>query len=100
MPFCLQILAENAVKHGICKLKRGGVVRILAEKTSSDLFLKVINTGSLINIGGDSEDKTSTGIGLENLKRRLKINFGENAKFNIEDQNGWVTAMISLPLDV
>ena len=100
LPFCLQILAENAVKHGICKLKRGGVVRILAEKTSLDLVLKVINTGSLINIGGDSEDKTSTGIGLENLKRRLKINFGENAKFNIEDQNGWVTAMISLPLDV
>ena len=100
LPFCLQILAENAVKHGIGKMKKGGVVKILAEKTNSDLILKVINTGSLINNSGYSEDNTSIGIGLENLKRRLKINFGENAKFIIEDQNGWVTAMISLPLEV
>ena len=100
LPFCLQILAENAVKHGISKLKKGGFIKVIAEKKNAELILKVINTGSLINTAGYSEDKKSTRIGLENLKRRLKINFGKNAKFNIEEQNGWVTAMILLPVEM
>jgi two-component system, LytTR family, sensor kinase len=97
LPFCLQILAENAVKHGIGKLKKGGIIKVLAEKKNADLILKVINTGSLINDADYLEDKTS--IGLENLKKRLKINFGEKAMFNIEGQNGLVTATIVLPLE-
>ena len=100
LPFCLQILAENAVKHGISKLKKGGFIKVLAEKISANLILKVINTGSLINNWGYSEDKTSTDMGLENLKRRLKINFGENAEFNIKEKNGLVTATIILPSEM
>lgn len=97
LPFCLQILAENAVKHGIGKLKKGGIIKVLAERKKSDLILKVINTGSLINDLNYSEDMTS--IGLENLRKRLKINFGEKAIFSIEGQDGWVTATIVLPLE-
>ena len=98
LPFCLQILAENAVKHGIGKLKKGGTIKVLAGKLGDNLNLKVINTGSLTNDLDYANDSTS--IGLENLKRRLKINFGEKAKFDIEGQNGFVIATIILPLEV
>lgn len=98
LPFCLQILAENAVKHGIGKLKKGGIIKVLAEKEGGNLNLKVINTGTLNNSSESSNDNTS--IGLENLKRRLKINFGERAEFDIEAENGFVTATILLPLEV
>jgi two-component system, LytTR family, sensor kinase len=98
LPFCLQILAENAVKHGIGKLKKGGIIKILAEKEGGNLNLKVINTGTIDNNSDSSYNNTS--IGLENLKRRLKINFGEKAKFDIKGQNGFVIATILLPLEV
>ena len=61
-------------------------------------MLKVINTGNLNNGFQNSDENTS--IGLENLKKRLKINFGEKAKFDIEEQNGFVIATIILPLEV
>jgi two-component system, LytTR family, sensor kinase len=98
LPFCLQILAENAVKHGIGRLKKGGIIKVLAEKLGDNLSLSVINTGSLTNKPDYSDENAS--IGLENLKRRLKINFGEKAKFDIKDNNGFVIATILLPLEV
>ncbi len=98
LPFCLQILAENAVKHGIGRLKKGGIIKVLVDKVDNNLSLKVINTGSLTKNSNNSNENTS--IGLENLRRRLKINFGENAEFNIEEQKGFVIATILLPLEV
>ncbi len=98
LPFCLQILAENGVKHGIGKLKNGGIIKVSAEKEGNNLSLKVINTGSLNYSSDFSYNNTS--IGLENLKRRLKINFGERANFNIEETNGFVIATIILPLEL
>jgi two-component system, LytTR family, sensor kinase len=98
LPFSLQILAENAVKHGIGRLKKGGTIKVLAEKLGDNLNLSVINTGILEIEPNYSNDNAS--IGLENLKRRLKINFGERAKFDIEGANGFVIATILLPLEV
>ena len=97
LPFCLQILAENAIKHGIGKHKKGGVIKISGEKNNTDLMLKVINRGSL-NQEPDFLDE-STGIGLENLAKRLKINFSEKTSFKISEKDGWITAEVGLPLE-
>ena len=95
LPFSLQILAENAVKHGIGKQKKGGIIKITAQKVEKKLILKVSNPGNL----KPSLDYTNenTGIGLENLRKRLKINFGEKATFTIQEQNNLVMAVIVLP---
>jgi hypothetical protein len=98
LPFSLQILAENAVKHGIGKQKKGGIVKISAEKGDKNLILKVSNTGNLkpsLDVSNEN-----TGIGLENLRKRLKINFGEKATFEIQELNNLVTAIILLPLEI
>jgi two-component system, LytTR family, sensor kinase len=97
IPFCLQILAENAIKHGISKQKKGGIIKVSGEKNNNNLMLKVMNIGSL-NQEPDFLDE-STGIGLENLAKRLKINFGEKATFNISEKDKWITAMVVLPLE-
>ena len=97
LPFCLQILAENAIKHGIGKQKRGGVIKITGERNNNDLMLKVINVGSLNQVS-DLVDE-STGIGLDNLVKRLKINFGGKAIFNISEKDKWITAAVCLPLE-
>jgi two-component system LytT family sensor kinase len=97
MPFCLQILAENAIKHGIGQQKKGGIIRILGDKTATHLQLKVINEGTLENKSNSLVE--STGIGIENLQKRLKINFGEKAYFKLEEQNFIVTASLGFPLE-
>jgi LytS/YehU family sensor histidine kinase len=98
LPFSLQILAENAVKHGIGKQKNGGIVKTTVEKVDKNLILKVSNTGNLKSSLDFS--KENTGIGLENLRKRLKINFGEKATFEIQELNNLVTAIISIPLEI
>ena len=97
LPFCLQILAENAIKHGIGKQKKGGVIKVSGEKNNNGLTLKVMNVGSL-NQEPDFLDE-STGIGLDNLAKRLKINFSEKASFNISEKDGWITAEVGLPVE-
>ena len=97
LPFCLQILAENAIKHGIGKNKKGGVVKVSAEKNTNHLILKITNTGGIEKEPEKFEE--STGVGLENLKERLKINFGKMASFEITENDNWVTAKVALPLD-
>jgi two-component system LytT family sensor kinase len=97
MPFCLQILAENAIKHGIGQQKKGGTIRILGERNQTHLLLEVINEGTLRKSGHLLEE--NTGIGIENLQKRLKINFGEKASFNIAEQEGLVIASLGFPLE-
>lgn len=97
LPFCLQILAENAIKHGIGKQKKGGVIKVSGEKNNTDLILKVMNVGSLKQKPNFTDE--NAGIGLENLEKRLKINFRGKASFTIFEENKWVTAMVVLPLE-
>jgi two-component system, LytTR family, sensor kinase len=97
LPFCLQILAENAIKHGVAKLKKGGFIKIFGSKEDNTLVLKVINSGFLSEISETSEE--NNGIGLENLRKRLKINFGDNAKFTIQQIDNEVVSKMIFPIE-
>lgn len=97
LPFCLQILAENAIKHGIGKQKKGGFIKVLGSRDENSLILKVINSGTLSETSETSEE--NNGIGLENLRKRLKINFGENAIFTIQQIDNEVVSTMSFPLE-
>ncbi len=96
LPFCLQILAENAIKHGIGIQKKGGVIKVSGERNNYELILKVMNIGSL-HRNPRFLDK-STGVGLSNLEKRLRLNFDEKAKFAIFEKDNWVIATVVLPL--
>ena len=65
-PLSLQVLVENAVKHGVAPLERGGEVRIGAERRDEALRLWVDDPGH-----GDSPNK-GTGTALETLRQRLE----------------------------
>ncbi|HXC17492.1 MAG TPA: histidine kinase [Holophagaceae bacterium] len=64
-PLSLQVLVENAVKHGIAPLERGGEVRISAKREGADLAVEVSDPGT--GIGAE----TGTGTALETLRARL-----------------------------
>ena len=46
-PMIVQLLVENAVKHGISNLKSGGVIELKAERVEDLLKIEVQNTGKL-----------------------------------------------------
>ena len=95
-PMSLQLLAENAVKHGISKSKSGGEILIYAKKKGNDLVLGVRNSGSLtVNNNAKNSRK---GLGLVNLRKRIAINYGLVDSLKITTDDDFVTAEFCIPL--
>ncbi|HXF42739.1 MAG TPA: histidine kinase [Pyrinomonadaceae bacterium] len=103
-PLIIQPLVENAMKHGISKLKKGGFVSITAEKYE-DLLNKAIlqKTFLRIRVSNSAErdeiQANKDGVGLKNVRDRLKLYYGENAKFTLQTENGVTCAELLLPAD-
>jgi LytS/YehU family sensor histidine kinase len=105
-PMLIQILIENAIKHGISNLPNGGKVTLKINKKATDLIIEVRNTGELVytveNTKTDAEInsalKKSTKLGLENIKKRLALIYGKKAKFTLNEIENEVVARIVLPL--
>jgi LytS/YehU family sensor histidine kinase len=65
-PLSLQVLVENAIKHGVAPLERGGTVRIGAERADGALRIWVEDPGD-----GHSPAR-GTGTALQTLRQRLE----------------------------
>lgn len=93
-PLIIQSQIENAIKHGISNLIKGGNIEIKVNKLNNMLTIEVKNTGKL----NDSKHKNSAGIGLANLERRLKIIYDDRAKYNLFEEQGMVVSRIKIDL--
>lgn len=78
-PMTLQILVENAVKHGIEEERHGGEICVYAALEQGELHLRVINTGTL------RHNTRGNGIGLENARERLRMMFGASADITLQE---------------
>lgn len=91
-PMMLQTLVENAIKHGISKQIRGGMVKITSDIKGNYHELSVQNTGHLN--GGANK----TGFGLSSTQDRLSLLYGSKAKFEIKQLNpSLVEARVLIP---
>lgn len=91
-PMIVQLLVENAAKHGISNLKEGGRILLKTEIDKDRLCIKVINTGKL------QMAKDSTQLGLENIRQRLSLLYGDKAVFSLTEEKDEVVANIKIPL--
>lgn len=92
-PMMLQMLVENAIKHGISKLVSGGEVKIIAKNNEGFFNLVVQNTGTL------DRSMNMEGFGLQSTESRLGLLFGPEAQFSIKALEGSIVeAKISIPL--
>lgn len=91
-PMIVQLLVENAAKHGISNLTRGGHIELSTQKIGEVLHIQVRNTGKL-HIAKDS-----TQLGLKNVKQRLKLLYGDKASFSLKKEGEEVVADIRIPL--
>jgi sensor histidine kinase YesM len=92
-PMILQILVENAIKHGISNLKQGGSIHLEVNILDEFLELKVINSGTL------KSESDSTEVGLKNIRQRLNLLYGKRAEFNLKETDNLVHAIVKIPLD-
>lgn len=80
-PYILQTLVENAFKHGLEHKIGESLLSIRLFVQNQSVYIEVINNGAE-SIA--SESKETSGHGLENIRRRLYIYFGEQANVEME----------------
>ncbi|MBD0405443.1 sensor histidine kinase [Flammeovirga sp. EKP202] len=86
-PLSIQLLLENAIKHG--EIKKGNKIEVHVFEEDGKAVIKVKNVGELM---GD----LNNGIGLKNLVQRLKVELYENANFSIFQTQNIVTSQITI----
>jgi len=91
----LQPLVENAFKHGIANRSRGGEIEISAARSNGSLVLTVYNQGSQLSRNWET---SASGIGITNLRTRLRNLYGAQANFNLCNAGPeGVRATVSMP---
>ncbi len=91
-PMSLQLLVENAVKHGITPLSEGGEFLVTASAENGSLRIEVRDTGPGFDLSA-----IRAGHGLDNLVERLDALFGAKARLNVVRRNGHSVVEMILP---
>jgi signal transduction histidine kinase len=92
----LQPLVENAVKYGRASSPMPLRVRMLVSRTRQEMLrIEVSNTGTWQE---PLPFKTSGGIGLKNLRKRLELLYPGKHRFEIVSDEGWVKVSVEIPL--
>ena len=90
MPLLFIILLENAFKHGVEKLRENAFVRIHLSALNNEIYFEIENNF-------DKEiAATSTGIGLENLKRRLELVYPKKHSLSFESKEDLYRAKLKI----
>lgn len=89
-------LVENAIKYGLQTSPDHLQIRVGAELRDGLVDAYVENTGRWIE--PDPTSTRSTGIGLNNLRRRLALLCGPAARVDISFPEGWVRVDLHVPV--
>ena len=93
----VQPIVENAIKHGLMKLPKGGTIHVVSYETETDYCISVADDG----VGFDTSvliDERKH-VGLRNIRERLKVMV--NGKLEIESTVGVGTkVLVTIPKEV
>jgi hypothetical protein len=90
-------LVENAIKYGLQTSPAHLELKVGAEVRDGVVAAVVENSGRWIE--PDPTSTRSTGIGLANLRRRLALLYGPEARVDISFPPEWVRVALVLPLN-
>ncbi|MDX1627167.1 MAG: histidine kinase [Fulvivirga sp.] len=96
-PLMLQTLVENGVKHGISKLKQGGMIELKTHVRGDKLTIEIKNSGHFKELNSHANNEKG-GLGLKNTRKRLNLLYGEDASFQIyNDSDHSVVTKLIIP---
>lgn len=98
-PLSIQPLVENAIKHGLMNRNRGGTVTIRIHTIPDHVQIRVEDDGEGIDpsklaylLDQTHEDQVIGGVGLKNIHRRLKQQFGTELIIRSTPKTGTVVS--------
>ena len=95
----LQPLVENAIKHGISKQLKPGIIRISSRIEKDRLHLEIADNGGSFDNNGNSVKNMKKGVGLRNTFERLQQLYGKNHDFKLEvAPEGGLLVVLDIPL--
>ena len=93
----VQPIVENAIKHGLMKLAKGGTIRVISYETDSDYCISVEDDGVGFDTNALLDERKH--VGLRNIRERLKVMV--NGTLEIESTIGVGTkVLIKTPKEV
>ncbi|MDD2237666.1 MAG: histidine kinase [Kiritimatiellae bacterium] len=87
--FCIQPLVENAIKYGMQTSPAPLRLHINVEQRGEGVSIEVSNTGTWSERTGKS-----TGLGLNNVRERLRIYYAGKSSFTTHAADGWVHVQV------
>lgn len=91
----LQILTENAIKHGISQLPDGGILSLHIFKENEQLICQISNSGCL----HAQSNAQGFGVGITTIQERLRLLYNDQASFSLNEKSGMVFANLVLPFE-
>ena len=93
----VQPIVENAIKHGLMKLPKGGTIHVVSYETDTDYCISVVDDGVGFDTNALSNDRKH--LGIRNIRERLKVMV--NGTLEIESTIGVGTkVLIKIPKEV
>jgi len=94
-PLILIVFVENAFKHTHTSLLNNIQINISVKIDNNTLYFYCDNNYSK----NSTTDVLAKGIGLQNVKGRLDLNYKDKYKLNIERKNNWYKVFLKIELD-
>lgn len=87
----LQPVVANAVFHGFAEMEEGGMIVISAYEKEENLHIVIADNGEGMSAdqvariqSGERNVNSHHGVGLQNVKRRIQLIYGEQARLDIK----------------
>lgn len=90
-PMLMMTFVENIFKHGIDKTSQDNQIEISLEQQGNNLVFKTLN-----KVHGPVD--YSTGSGIENLRKRLAILYGDQFEMRTAEAEGFFMAYFKIPI--
>lgn len=96
----IQPLIENAIKYAVERLDRPVTILLVVRREGEKLIITVTDDGPGFDIDSTNR-KESTGLGIINIKNRLKMLYGNQSSFLVDSTLNVKTKItIELPLKI
>ena len=98
----LQPLIENSIKHGLEPRIHGGTVTLRSRLQGDRVSIEVADDGvGIVSRPESSLSRTGNGIGMQNVRERLEVLYGKQARFTVVSNPGRGTLVsIELPANL